>query len=129
MTRRASRPYLIDEADGYLPDNDELRTVLNSGHTRTSASVDRNVKVGDDWVPKSFSTWCPLVVAGIGQLPGRSTDRSIKIRLQRKPASVKMIRFRADRVAGIYELGASSLVFVLDNQLAIGAGGTSSRRR
>jgi putative DNA primase/helicase len=112
--------YLIDEADGYLPNNDELRSVLNSSHTRTGAKIDRNVKDPDgDWVPKSFSTWCPLVVAGIGRLPGTLDDRSIKIRLQRKPRDIKLVRFRADRVAGISDLGRMLARFVLDNQIAI----------
>jgi uncharacterized protein DUF3631 len=112
--------YLIDEADGFLPSNEELRSVLNSGHTRTSAMIDRNVKDQDgNWQPASFTTWCPLVVAGIGRLPGTLDDRSIKIRLQRKPRAVKLARFRADRVAGINELGRKLARFVLDNQIAI----------
>ena len=32
---------LIDEADAFLKDNDELRGILNSGHTRASAFVIR----------------------------------------------------------------------------------------
>ncbi len=72
-----------------------------------------------DWAPKSFSTWCPLVVAGIGRLPSTLDDRSIKIRLQRKPRGIQLIRFRADRVAGISDLGRMLARFVLDNQIAI----------
>jgi hypothetical protein len=113
--------YLIDEADGYLPKNEELRSVLNSGHTRTSAQIDRNVSDADgNWAPKSFSTWCPLVVAGIGRLPGTLDDRSIKLRLQRKPRAVKLVRFRTDRIAGITELGRKLARFVQDNQISIG---------
>jgi putative DNA primase/helicase len=113
--------YLIDEADGYLPQNEELRAVLNSGHTRTGASVDRSVKNTDgDWKPGSFSTWCPLVVAGIGRLPTTLDDRSIKIRMQRKPRSVKLVRFRADRTTGITEFGRKLARFVQDNQIALG---------
>ena len=113
--------YLIDEADGYLPENTELRSILNSGHTRTSATIDRNVKRGDDWAPKSFSTWCPLVIAGIGRLPGTLDDRSIKIWLERKPRAVRLARFRADRVAGITELGRKLARWALDHQVALGA--------
>ena len=40
---------LIDEADTFVRDNDELRGVLNSGHTRTTATVIR--AVGDDHDP------------------------------------------------------------------------------
>jgi putative DNA primase/helicase len=112
--------YLIDETDAYLPNNEELRAVLNSGHTRTTAKVDRSVKdANGDWVPKSFSTWCPQVVAGIGNLPGTLDNRSIKLRLQRKPRGVKLLRFRADQTAGISDLGRMLARFVLDNQIAI----------
>ena len=48
---------LIDEADSFIKNNDELRGVLNSGHTRTTAVVIR--AVGDDHDPRAFSTWCP----------------------------------------------------------------------
>ena len=73
MIDRYQPTYLIDEADGYLPDNDELRTVLNSGHTRTTATIDRNIKVGGDWVPGASRPgvrwWWPGSVA----CPARST--------------------------------------------------------
>jgi Protein of unknown function (DUF3631) len=112
--------YLIDEADGYLPSNEELRSVLNSGHVRTGAAVDRTETNADGTrEPRSFSTWTPLVVAGIGRLPSTLDDRSIKIRLQRKPRSLQLARFRADRVAGIAEIGRKLARFALDNQISI----------
>lgn len=43
---------LIDEADTFVRDNDELRGVLNSGHTRTTAVAIR--AVGDDHDPRAF---------------------------------------------------------------------------
>ena len=41
---------LIDEADTFIRDKDELRGVLNSGHTRTTALVLR--AVGEDHDPR-----------------------------------------------------------------------------
>jgi hypothetical protein len=41
--------------------------------------------VGDDWKPKPFSTWAPMALAGIGKLPGTLEDRSIVVRMKRKP--------------------------------------------
>lgn len=41
---------LIDEADTFLPDNNELRGILDSGHRRSNAFVLRNV--GDNHEPK-----------------------------------------------------------------------------
>ena len=113
--------YLVDEADGYLPNDEALRSVLNSGHTRTAATVDRVETTADgEREPRSYSTWCPLVVAGIGRLPSTLDDRSIKIRLQRKPRSVRITRFRADRTSGIAEIGRKLARFMLDNQIKIG---------
>jgi putative DNA primase/helicase len=73
---------LIDEADTFAKDNEELRGVLNSGHTRASATIIRNV--GDPIEPRMFSTWTPMVLAAIGSLPDTVEDRSIIVRLQRK---------------------------------------------
>jgi hypothetical protein len=46
---------LLDEADTFMRDNDELRGVIDSGHTLDSAFVVRTV--GDDFEPKKFCTW------------------------------------------------------------------------
>lgn len=84
-------PIFLDEADTYLSanakeDDKDLRRLLNSGHTRTSAYVIRSVPVGEGrWEPKRFSTWAPLVIAGIGKIHGTTEDRSIGITMQRKP--------------------------------------------
>ena len=46
---------LLDEADSFLKENEELRGVINSGHTRQSAYVIRTV--GVDHQPRQFLTW------------------------------------------------------------------------
>ena len=79
---KASPTLLIDEADTFLPDNDELRGVLNSGHNRAQAYVVRTV--GDTHEPTRFCTWAPVVIAMIGELPDTLQDRSITIHLKRK---------------------------------------------
>lgn len=82
-TIESARPtLLIDEADTFTKENEELRGVLNSGHTRASATIIRTC--GDDYEPRAFSTWCPMVLAAIGALPGTVEDRSISISMQRK---------------------------------------------
>lgn len=45
---------LIDEADAFLKDNEEMRGLLNAGHTRTSAYTIRTV--GDDHTPKNSTS-------------------------------------------------------------------------
>jgi hypothetical protein len=63
----AHRPtLLIDEADTFVFENDELRGVVNSGHRR-GGSVLRIV--GDDHQPHAFSTYSACAIALIGQLP------------------------------------------------------------
>jgi putative DNA primase/helicase len=89
---------LIDEADTFVrtrkdAGNEDLRGLLNSGHTRATAYVIRNVPAGEKaWQPKRFSTWCPIAIAGIGGLPDTVEDRSITIRMRRKLRSEKVER-------------------------------------
>jgi putative DNA primase/helicase len=90
-TVEMARPtLLIDEADTFLAANEELRGILNSGHSK-----DGNVirLVGDDHEPRAFSTWCPTAIAAIGRLPNTIDDRSIKIvmRRRRRDESVERI--------------------------------------
>jgi putative DNA primase/helicase len=73
---------LIDEADTFLRNNDELRGIINSGHTRDLAFVIRTV--GDDHEPRRFSTWGAKAIASIGKLSDTNADRSIEICLKRK---------------------------------------------
>ena len=43
-----------------------------------------------------FSTWCAKVIALIGKLPGTLADRSVEIRMQRKPPGATVERLRMD---------------------------------
>jgi len=73
---------LIDEADTFLKDNDELRGVVNSGHSKDTAFV---IKCdGDQNEPKKFSTWTPKALALIGDLPDTIRDRSIIVSMRRR---------------------------------------------
>ena len=84
---------LIDEADTFVKDNEELRGLLNSGHTRRTAFVLRSVPIGDNqWEARQFSTWAPMALAGIGRLFPTLEDRSIRIVLKRKLPTEKVPR-------------------------------------
>jgi putative DNA primase/helicase len=83
---------LIDEADTFLPENDELRGILNSGH-RQAGSVIRTV--GEDFEPRSFSTYSACAIALIGKLPATLADRSVRIELRRRRADEAIEPFRA----------------------------------
>src|SRR5207249_2979823 len=87
---------LIDELDTFLKDNEELRGVLNSGHRKATAVVIR--LAGDDHEPRTYSTWCPKIIAMIGNLPETLADRSIPITMRRKTPDEETQRIRFDRL-------------------------------
>ena len=75
---------LIDETDSFLVANEEIRGVINGGHTRNSAFVMR--VEGENFEPKRFSTWCPKALSGISakNLHDTITSRAIILELRRK---------------------------------------------
>ena len=94
---------LIDEADTFLQNSDELRGVLNSGHQRANAFVIRTV--GDDHEPRQFRTWAPKVIAQIGKLPPTLASRAIHVELRHKTANENVKTLRTDRLDGLRPLG------------------------
>ena len=104
---------LIDEADTFLKQNDELRGVLNAGHTRDMAFVLRaNPETLD---PERFSTWSPKAIACIGKLPETLADRSVEIRLQRKPKSEETVPLRDTSPETLERLTRQLMRWALDN--------------
>ena len=85
---------LIDEADTFVHGNEELRGIINSGHTRSTAYVIR--VVGDDFEPKQFSTWAPMVLAMIKLPPDTILDRSVMIPMRRKLPGESITRLPVD---------------------------------
>ena len=105
---------LIDEADTFLRDSDELRGILNASHRRASAFVVRTV--GDEHEPAFFVTWSAKAVAMIGKLPGTLEDRSIVISMKRKAPGEQVERFRADRAGlELQDLKRRALRWAADN--------------
>ena len=91
---RYSPTLLVDEADTFLKDNDELRGVLNSGHTRATAFVIR--VEGENHEPVKFSTWGAKAIAMIGNLPDTLHDRSVVVSLRRKAPGETVSRIDID---------------------------------
>jgi putative DNA primase/helicase len=85
---------LIDEADSFMKDNEEMRGILNSGHTKTAAHVIRNIEVNGEHKPRRFSTWAPKAIATIRALADTLEDRAIVVQLQRKPKAASVVRLR-----------------------------------
>jgi len=73
---------LIDETDSFLKKNEQMRGVLNSGHTRASAFVLRAGRNSD--TPRKFSTFGAKVLSGIGKLAETIMDRAVVLKLRRK---------------------------------------------
>lgn len=108
---------LIDEADAFMKDNEELRGVINSGHTRQSAYVIRTV--GDDHEPKQFSTWGAKAISGIGQLSETLMDRAVILELRRKLPSEGVERLRHAEAGLFSRLSAMLARWAQDNVQAI----------
>lgn len=110
--------FLIDEADTFLPDNDDLRGVLNAGQTRGSFTLRC---VGDDNDVKPFSTWAPKAIALIGELPDTLQDRAIAIRLRRKSPDETVGKFRLDRVGDFTLLRSKAARWASDHMESLAA--------
>lgn len=99
-TVEAWRPtLLIDEADTFLKNNDELRGVLNSGHSRTGYVI--RVEGEKTREPRQFFTFAPVAVAAIGKLPETIQDRSIIITMHRKTKNERVERARVGRMPDV----------------------------
>ncbi|WP_396190106.1 DUF3631 domain-containing protein, partial [Flavobacterium sp.] len=83
---------LIDETDAFLKDNEDMRGIINSGHTPDSAYVIR--LVGDDHAPVKFSTWGAKALSGIGTLADTIMDRAVVLQLRRKMPHESVERLR-----------------------------------
>ena len=117
VIERYTPTVLIDEADTFLAENEELRGILNGGHNRLSAYVWRSV--GDDHEPRRFNVWAPKCIAMIGKLPDTLEDRALVVPLRRKQAGEVVERFRADRVADFLPLRRMAARWAADNILRL----------
>jgi hypothetical protein len=104
---------LVDEADTFLHDNDELRGILNSGHYRASAYVVRTV--GESYESRQFSTWAAIAIAKIGKLPDTLHDRSLIIKMRRKRKEEQVIPFRIDRSPNLDSIAQKTARWAADN--------------
>lgn len=113
---------LIDEADSFLGETgDELRGILNSGHTRDTAYVIR--VSGEELEPRQFSTWGAKAIALIGKLEGRYStlaDRSVEIQLRRRLPTDKIEKLRHADAEHFERLAARCFRFSLDHGASIG---------
>ena len=103
---------LLDEVDTYLSKDDEMRGLLNAGHGREGIVYRCE---GDNHDLRGFPVFAPVVLAGIGTLPGTLHDRSIVIRLVRaKPGEIPA-RFDSRRTSEENTLARKLARWVADN--------------
>ena len=115
----AHRPsLLVDEADTFLKDNEELRGIINSGHRQGGAVL--RVE-GDQHEARAFATYAPCAIAAIGSLPGTIMDRSIVVDLARRKPDEPIEAFRLDRTKTLDEIARRIARWAKDNGEAVGA--------
>jgi 5S rRNA maturation endonuclease (ribonuclease M5) len=100
---------LVDEMDALMAGDREmsqaLRGLMNSGFNRAFATFTMSVKTSDGgYEPREFSSWAPLALAGIGDLPDTVRDRAIEIEMKRKLISETVKRLRRRDGADLNEI-------------------------
>jgi putative DNA primase/helicase len=105
----------IDEADTFLIDRNELRGVINSGHSRAMAVVLRTERVGEQFQLVKYSTWAACAIAGIADLPDTIQDRSITICMRRKRKDETVARLRAAGLSQMEEQRRRCTRWAADN--------------
>lgn len=103
---------LLDEADAFMKDNEELRGLINCGHTRDSAYVVR--VVGENHTPTKFNAWGAKAIAGIGHLAETLMDRAIVLELRRKLSHEQVDRLRHAEPELFDHLAAKLARFAMD---------------
>lgn len=93
---------LVDEADTFLKEREELRGILNSGHDRKGAAVVRCC--GDDIEPRRFGVWAAVALAAIGEIHDTLADRSVIIRMKRRTSEESVAPLRRKNVAELEPL-------------------------
>jgi hypothetical protein len=109
---------LADEYDSWIKDNEELRGILNAGHRR-GAVVHRCE--GEDNEVRGFAVFAPVMLCGIGALPGTLHDRSIVIRLTRAKRGEIQSRFDSRHVEVEIELRRKLARWIADHRVRIEA--------
>lgn len=95
VVEQYSPTLLLDEADAWAKENEELRGLLNCGHTRDTAHVLR--VEGEALEPRAFNLFCSKALAGIGTLPDTIEDRAVIVQLRRRKPDEHVERLRLDR--------------------------------
>jgi hypothetical protein len=106
-------PYvMIDEADSFGEDNDELRIIVNGGFERGRPAIRVNKETLE---PEFFDTFGPKVLASIGALHDTIEDRSIIIEMKRKPPGIDVEELCDADLTVFIEIRRQVMRWFLDN--------------
>jgi putative DNA primase/helicase len=112
----AAPTLLVDEADTFLSENEELRGVINAGFMRGGQTIR---VVGDDHLPRAFNCFAPVAIATIRRLPDTIEDRAIAIAMRRKTKNEAATRLRLDRLTQLAPLASKIQRWANDNSAAL----------
>jgi putative DNA primase/helicase len=102
---------LIDEADTFLANDNELRGILNSGHKKNGSVLRWDSRLKRT---RAYPTFSACAISMIGALPGTLQDRSVQIRLRRRRSDEKIESLRTDRMSD--EIARRCARWALDNE-------------
>ena len=113
--KRWQPSFAIDEFDSVLSGDERkaLRTVINSGHTRSQCVVRCE---GDDKIPEPFATFAPKALGMIGRdLPSATASRGIFVQQERRRSDEPIEKFAHKDDPGLADLRARLFRWALDN--------------
>jgi putative DNA primase/helicase len=113
---RGQPTLLLDEIDGWLKRDPQIRALINSGHRR-GGFVLRTIY----GKATRFQTFAPMMLAGIGRLAGTIEDRAVQIVLRRRRPDEPCERFRHDRTDHQDDLARQAGRWAADHLPALGA--------
>uniref|UniRef100_A0A809E4K4 DNA primase n=1 Tax=Ralstonia solanacearum TaxID=305 RepID=A0A809E4K4_RALSL len=122
MIEKYKPTLLLDEIETVLTkEAEDLRGLLNAGHTRDSAFVWRSVAVGDDFEPKRFNVFGFKALAGINadKLAETITSRAVVAQMRRKMPHETAERLRQAEAGLFDDLRAKLARWADDNAAAI----------
>ena len=122
MIEKYKPTLLVDEIETVLTrEAEDLRGLMNAGHTRDSAFVWRSVAVADDFEPKRFNVFGFKALAGINadKLAETITSRAVVAQMRRKMPHETAERLRYAEVDLFDTLCAKLARWAGDNASAI----------
>jgi putative DNA primase/helicase len=114
----------IDEVDAFVRGDEQLRGLINSGHTRDAAfHLGCAATADNDFEPRRWSTWTPKIFSGIGRLADTIEDRAIILNMVRRRKGEPCERLRYG--TRFDDIPRQALRFVNDHAEAIKSGNPS----